>query len=167
MNFVIWTLCTVDNFQIAITCEPLELGSWKLFWGYLAPPCTVGEVNFVIWPLCTVENFQNFWSVVVRKLKFVLGVPSTSLHSRQYLFLTNFDISKSTFRHSCSLVRDFQKWFQNENNSKIEVESKRQIFYQVLHKAKISKLSDWDEIENIKPPDPPDSKITPFVNFGP
>ena len=57
-------------------------------------------------------------------------------------FLTNFNISKSRFRHSCSLVRDFQKWFQNENNSKIEVASKRQSFYQVLHKAKISKLSD-------------------------
>ena len=58
------------------------------------------------------------------------------------------------------MVRDFQKWFQNENNSKIEVAPKRQSFYQALHKAKISKLSDWAEIENTKPPDPPYSKKT-------
>ena len=40
-------------------------------------------------------------------------------------------------------------------------------FYQALNKAKISKLSDWAEIENIKCPDPPDIKNAQFVNFDP
>ena len=34
-------------------------------------------------------------------------------------------------------------------------------------KVKISKLSKWAEIENTKPPDPPDIKNAPFVNFDP
>ena len=35
------------------------------------------------------------------------------------------------------------------------------------HKAKILKLSDSVEIENTKPPGPPDYKNTQFVNFEP
>ena len=36
-----------------------------------------------------------------------------------------------------------------------------------VHKAKILKLSDSVEIENTKPPGPPDYKNTQFVNFEP
>ena len=51
-------------------------------------------------------------------------------------YFTNFKLAKSWSRLSCSLVRDFQKWFQNENNSKIEVAPKRQSFSKSLNKAK-------------------------------
>ena len=36
-----------------------------------------------------------------------------------------------------------------------------------LHKVKISKLSDWAEIENVKSPDPPVFKNGQFINFDP
>ena len=36
-----------------------------------------------------------------------------------------------------------------------------------VHKAKTLKLSDMVEIENTKPPGPPDYKNTQFVNFEP
>ena len=38
-------------------------------------------------------------------------------------------VAKSRSRQCCSLVKKFQKWFQNENNSKIEVARKRQSFW--------------------------------------
>ena len=50
------------------------------------------------------------------------------MHCRVAAIFTNFKVAKSTFRQSCSLVRDFQKWFQNGNNFKIEVAPKRQSF---------------------------------------
>ena len=40
-------------------------------------------------------------------------------------------------------------------------------FWPSSSKQKISKLSDSAEIENTKPPEPPHSKNTQIVNFGP
>ena len=44
------------------------------------------------------------------------------------LYFANFKLAKSTSRHNCSRARDFQNWFQNENNFKIELAPKRQSF---------------------------------------
>ena len=62
-------------------------------------------------------------------------------------YFTNLKLAMSWSRLSCSLVRHFQKWCQNENNSKIEVAQKRQSFSKSLNKAKISKCPKCLKIE--------------------
>ena len=63
-------------------------------------------------------------------------------------YFANFKLAKSIERASLGwVVRDFQKWFQNENNSKIEVALKRQSFLKSLQKVKNSKRSKSAKIE--------------------
>ena len=62
-------------------------------------------------------------------------------------YFANFKLAKSSSRHSCSLVRDFQKWFQNENIFKIGLAPKVQSFLKSLKKAENSKSKKCAKID--------------------
>ena len=63
-------------------------------------------------------------------------------HHDQFM---NSKLAKSKSRHSCSLARDFQKWFQNENHLKSEAAPKRQSFEAKMWKfvLKVTKLANF------------------------
>ena len=97
--------------------------------------------------------------------EFVQGLDVLKEHSRAFQKLQNVvRLSKKVLK---LYEQYFLYFFKIENQPTTQHSSNRPSTFGADCKVKIPKLSDSAEIENTKPPDPPESKNAQFVNFGP